>query len=153
MDRPTYWLGWRLGVTDTTFKTCPVVYELLLKTTFDMLPSFSESSRIVSPPVSTRLEMFNSSKLSNIFSLCEKNFRLSELHILPIFWLQVEVRSIADKVEDHVDDIDEEERGKQPEVHSVQVQLRWLHRLLVPFAHYERAYHLWASKRRVLIAP
>ena len=103
---------------------CPVLYELLLKTTFDMLPSFSESSRIVSPPVSTRLEMFNSSKLSNIFSLCEKNFRLSEFHMLPIFWLQVDVRSIADKVEDHVDNIDEEERGKQPQVHSVQVQLR-----------------------------
>ena len=118
-----------------------------------MLPSFSESSRIVSPPVSTRLEMFNSSKLSNIFSLCEKNFRLSEFHMLPIFWLQVDVRSIADKVEDHVDNIDEEERGKQPQVHSVQVQLRWFHRLLVPFAHHERVYHFWASKRRVLIAP
>ena len=44
--------------------------------------------------------------------------------MLPIFWLQVDVRSIADKVEDHVDNIDEEERGKQPQVHSVQVQLR-----------------------------
>ena len=39
-------------------------------------------------------------------------FRLSEFHILPFFWLHVKVRSIADKVEDHVDDIDEEERGK-----------------------------------------
>ena len=99
-------------MTDNTFKTSPVLYELLLKTPFDILPSFSESNRIVSPPVSTRLEMFNSSKLSNIFSLCRIFFRLSEFHILPFFWLHVKVRSIADKVEDHVDDIDEEERGK-----------------------------------------
>ena len=59
------------NVSSNTF---PVLCEIFVKTPFDMFPIFSESSIIVSPPVSTRPDIFNSSKLSKIFSLSESSY-------------------------------------------------------------------------------